>query len=166
MNLLDLYLKRESCRNFSGEKVDRNILLEILDEAKLAPSARNSQPWHFWLIEDVNIRQEITSDLSEFTKDAGGMVIITTEDRKFIPSYKRHDYYSFDVGSVSSHILLSAANKNIQTCLIGSFDDDHVKTHIPSLKNEKIHIIILFGYANDKPRVKERLELKEILSIV
>lgn len=166
MHLIDLYLKRESCRNFNGQPVDKQLILEILNESRLTPSARNSQPWHFWLIDDVAVRQHITSDLSAFTQQAGGMVIITTEDRVFIPAYKKHDYQSFDVGSVSSHIILSAANKQLSTCLIGSFDDEHVKHHIPSLKDQKIHIIILFGYTDDLPREKERQPLENILTIV
>lgn len=166
MKLKELYLKRESCRNFNQKRVDKSILLEILDEARLAPSASNSQPWHFWLIDDEKIRAHITSDLRAFTQLSGGMVIITSEDRVFIPQPRRHDYYSFDIGGLTSHIILSASERNIQTCLIGSFDDDHVKKVLPILKDEKIHIIILFGYCDDKPREKDRFNLKDKLTIV
>ncbi len=166
MNLKELYLKRESCRNFNGEKIKKEVILEILDEARLAPSARNSQPWHFWLVENEELFSKMTGDLREFTQKAGGMVIITTDNRIFVPQPRRHDYYGFDVGGLTSHIILSAANKGIQTCLIGSYDDDFVKRTIPELKNEKIHIIVLFGKTSDKPREKDRLLLKDQLTIL
>lgn len=166
MDLKALYLKRESCRNFSGKQVDKKLLLDILEEARLAPSASNSQPWHFWLIDDQEKQFNITSDLREFTRKLGGMIIITSVDRIFTPSPRKHDYYGFDIGGITAHIMLSASQRGIQTCLIGSFDDEHVKSVLPQLKDEKIHIIILFGYSNDKPREKDRYPLKDKLTIV
>ena len=166
MNLKELYLKRESCGNFSGKKIKKEVILEILDEARLAPSARNSQPWHFWLVENEELFKKMTGDLREFTRKAGAMVVITTEDRVFVPQPRRYDFYSFDVGGITSHIILSAENRGIKTCLIGSFDTDFVKKTIPELKNEKIHIIVLFGKSDDKPREKDRFSLEDKLTIL
>lgn len=166
MKLHDLYLKRESCRNFTGEKVSKEVITDILSEAMLAPSAVNRQPWYFHLIENEEIMSNITKPWREFTHHAGGMVVITTDNDPFVPQLRRHDFRSFDVGGISSHIILSAAERNVHTCLIGSFDDDLVKAELPMIANRKIHIIVLFGYGKDAPKEKIRVPLEERLTVV
>jgi nitroreductase len=52
---------RYSVRSFTNEKVDRNFILEILEAARMAPSAVNYQPWHFIVITEP----EILADLHE-----------------------------------------------------------------------------------------------------
>ncbi len=163
MELKQLFLRRESCRNFNGKKVNKQTIMDILDEARLAPSARNNQPWHFWIIDNSETFKDLTSPLREFTQKAGGMVIITKPKNL---EYGRHDYANFDAGVVTAFITLAAMNKNVQTCIIGSYDDDKVKLVVPALKNEDIQIMILFGYSEDEPRVKTRVDLANMINII
>ena len=46
----ELILKRESCRNYNGEPVSTDLLLECVDAARLSPSACNSQPWKYYIV--------------------------------------------------------------------------------------------------------------------
>lgn len=50
MNFNELILKRESCRNYNGEPVNTDLLIKCVDAARLSPSACNSQPWKYYII--------------------------------------------------------------------------------------------------------------------
>ena len=47
MNFLQMLLKRESCRAYSEQPVDRRELIQIVEAGRLSPSGCNAQPWKF-----------------------------------------------------------------------------------------------------------------------
>ena len=52
MNLLDAIYQRRSVRSYTAEPVDRGTVQRLLDLAVRAPSARNTQPWAFAVVQD------------------------------------------------------------------------------------------------------------------
>ena len=52
MNFEELQMKRESCRVYADRPVTREQLVHLVDVARFAPSACNSQPWHFILVDE------------------------------------------------------------------------------------------------------------------
>ena len=52
MDFFELIQKRQSCRAYNGKPVERKKLEMIVDAARLAPSACNSQPWHFVVVDE------------------------------------------------------------------------------------------------------------------
>lgn len=49
-NFFELINKRESCRSFNNKKVDKELLIKCIEAARVAPSACNSQPWSFMVV--------------------------------------------------------------------------------------------------------------------
>lgn len=58
MNFNELILKRESCRNYNGEPISTDMILKCVDAARLAPSACNSQPWKYYIVNDEENAQK------------------------------------------------------------------------------------------------------------
>lgn len=56
MNFEELQMKRESCRVYADRPVTREQLVHLVDVARFAPSACNSQPWHFILVDEPESR--------------------------------------------------------------------------------------------------------------
>ena len=53
MNFLELVRRRQSTRKYQpGRRIPREILERCLEAARLAPSACNSQPWSFVVVDD------------------------------------------------------------------------------------------------------------------
>ena len=52
MDTLQVIKMRRSIRSFEKKDVENDIIKEILEAAMYAPSAGNSQPWHFIVIKD------------------------------------------------------------------------------------------------------------------
>ena len=59
MNLSDIIKNRYSVREYKATKVEKEILLEILEAGRLAPSAVNFQPWHFVVVQDKEMLSKL-----------------------------------------------------------------------------------------------------------
>lgn len=69
---------RRSVRKFSGKPIEKRILEEIVDCARLAPSARNIQPWKFVVVGDKEKLARISEHMEygRFIKDAAACVVV------------------------------------------------------------------------------------------
>jgi nitroreductase len=59
MDAMEAILSRRSIRNYTSQKVSDQLIKELLEAAMSAPSAGNEQPWHFVVINDRNLLEEI-----------------------------------------------------------------------------------------------------------
>ena len=80
-DFLNLCERRQSCRAFADKKVEHEKLVKCIEAARLAPSACNSQPWKFLVIEDQNIVPQIAKCTQElgingYTDGAKAFIII------------------------------------------------------------------------------------------
>ena len=62
MTFLDLVRLRRSVRRYRPEAVPREALERCLEAARLAPSACNSQPWRFLVVETPELRKRIVTE--------------------------------------------------------------------------------------------------------
>jgi len=60
MSLVDKIVSRRSVRRYSGKKVPEKVLNRILEAGRQAPSASNVQPWHFIILTDEEIKEELS----------------------------------------------------------------------------------------------------------
>src|SRR4030042_3547963 len=71
MSLLDVVLSRRSVRRYEPREIPRDVLDQILEAGRQAPSAANKQPWHFIVLTDSEIKKELSKGLfHRFIKDA------------------------------------------------------------------------------------------------
>lgn len=59
LTVLEAMRDRRSIRRYKSEQVSDEILLELLECARLAPSGHNSQPWRFVVLKDENVKNEL-----------------------------------------------------------------------------------------------------------
>ena len=59
MDAMDAILSRRSIRKYTTEPVPEKLINELLEAAMSAPSSSNGQPWHFVVIDDRRILNEI-----------------------------------------------------------------------------------------------------------
>ncbi len=174
--LLDLIRHRQSQRTYTGQPVEKEKLLRCIEAARLAPSANNSQPWKFIIIDEPGLKNavaEFTSSgiipMNHFTRQAPVHVGIVREKTNLSTAVGRilkdKNYPLIDIGITSAHFCLQAAAEGLSTCIIGWFDEKKIKEllHIP--KTLRLELIILVGYSPNKViRNKTRKEISEILS--
>jgi nitroreductase len=69
MDVFEAIETRQSIRKFKTDDVSDSTILQLLDTARKAPSAENSQPWEFIIIKDSKIKNEIIETLKTGVKD-------------------------------------------------------------------------------------------------
>ena len=60
MNVMDAIQTRRSIRAYLNKPVEEEKLMRVLEAARLAPSARNTQEWKFVVVRDKATRDRLT----------------------------------------------------------------------------------------------------------
>lgn len=176
MNFIELAQKRYSVRNFSDKPVEKEKILRCIEAARLSPSACNSQPWHFVVVDEINLKDRIAketvmslSGMNKFTLDAPVIVVIVIEKKSIsstIGSFlKGKDFSLIDIGIAAEHFCLQAAEERLGTCMLGWFDEKAVKKLLSIPDSRHIGLLISLGYpANGEVRAKNRKSIEEMSS--
>lgn len=174
MKFIDLVKKRTSCRNYENIPIKRELIDTCLEAARLSPSACNSQPWSFIVIDDPALLKSIYKNafcgiysMNSFVAKAPVLVLIITEKSRYTARLgsllKGTKYNLIDVGIACEHFILQATELNIGTCWIGWFSEKGIKKALNLNKNVHIDAIISCGYpAEIQNKRSNRKSLNEI----
>ena len=157
MALLDLLRHRKSIRNYLARAVERDKIMMCLEAARLAPSACNSQPWKFIVVDDRELKNRLCDaafngvySVMSFCKTAPVIVAVVSEKSRFWARVggmiRDTKYYLIDIGIAGEHFVLQAEELGLGTCWIGWFDEPAVKTLLNVPQKKKIDVLIVLGY--------------------
>ena len=175
MTFLELVNTRYSCRSYQHDKpVDRTVLDRCVEAARLAPSACNSQPWKFYVVDDPAAKSAVAiktlgplGALNAFAPQAPVMVVITAERPTLTAQIggflKNRPFYLMDIGIAAEHFCLQAAQEGLGTCMIGWFDEPGVRKALRISGGSRIALVITVGYpAPQEPRIKKRKSVDDM----
>lgn len=177
MTFSELILKRESCRSYSDKPVEREKLLACIEAARLAPSACNSQPWRFILVDDQDKKAGIAeyvleklSGMNKFAAQASAFVVVLEGKVKLSAklggAINDQHYANLDVGGAIGYLTLAATEQGLGTCILGWFDEKKIQKLLGIPAATRIRAVVAFGYPqSDTPRNKMRKRTEDILSI-
>ena len=176
MKFIELAKKRYSVRSYIDKPVEKEKVLKCIEAAGLSPSACNSQPWHFIIVDDPDLKNKIAketfialSGMNKFTLDAPVMVILVIEKKNIssnIGSFlKNKDFSLIDIGIAAEHFCLQAAEEGLGTCMLGWFNEKVVKKLLDMPGSKHIGLLISLGYPkDDNIPEKKRKPLDDICS--
>ena len=173
MGFLELILKRQSTRKYLDRKVDRTLVEKCLEAARLAPSACNSQPWHFVVVDDCAKTREIGDaaaglGMNRFASSVPVIVAVVLEKMNFTAKVgsmlKNKDYCMLDLGIAVEHFCLQATEEGLGTCILGWFDEKKVARLLGVPASKRIPLLITVGYPDCGIRDKVRKPIEEISS--
>lgn len=168
----ELIEKRESCRDYDSRPVEKAQLVRMVEAARLAPSACNSQPWRFTVVtgEKAGAVAACTQEMgmNKFTSDAPAFIVISEERAKLSASIagkvKDQQYAPIDIGLATAQLCLAATDLGLSTCILGWFSEEKLKKLLGKTVGDRIRLVISVGYAKtDSVRPKKRKALDEIL---
>lgn len=121
--------RRVSCRDFKPDPVPDEHLKQILEAARLAPSACNAQPWRFAVVRDPEVRRRIVQEgflpgaKMTWALEAPVLVVLGMERslvaHRLGPAISGVDYPWVDIGIAGEHLVLAATELGLGTCWIG-----------------------------------------------
>lgn len=172
---LDLVKKRQSDRLYHSTAVEPEKILRCIEAARLAPSACNSQPWHFIVVDNPELKKQLadaTSDkllsMNHFTYQAPVHVVLVREKANITARLgglvKDRDFTVTDCGIAAAHFCLQAADEGLGTCMLGWFKEKRVKELLQIPSSKRVELIITLGYPANATRNKVRKTQEQILS--
>ncbi|MDO9510742.1 MAG: nitroreductase family protein [Bacteroidales bacterium] len=173
MSFIELAKKRQSERNFMNFPVEKEKIERCLDAARIAPSASNSQPWTFVVINEPELREKVAREtysslmaFNKFVHQAGAIIVIVMEKPSLITQIggkiKNKEFSLIDIGIAAEHFCLQATEEGLGTCMLGWFNEEPIKSVLKIPRRKTIGLLIALGYsANQKLKEKKRKDMDE-----
>lgn len=123
MAFIDLAKKRYSSRKYLDKPVEKELLLKVLDAGRVAPSAKNMQPWHFVVITNEETLKDIKGCYDRKWLESAKCIIVVCGDHR--EAWRRADgkiHTDIDVAITIDHLTLAATDLGLSTCWICKFD--------------------------------------------
>lgn len=171
-NFSELILRRESCRNYTGEPIDTELIMKCVDAARLAPSACNSQPWKYYVVNDSENAQKVRDciqhgNMNKFADKCPAFAVVTEQPAALKPNFYDQKWAQIDVGLSVANYCLQAADLGLGTCIIGWIDEDKLHAALGIDSDIKIRVVIATGYpADETPRKKLRKSIEDMSEMV
>lgn len=167
-------LTRRSVRKFEQKSVEREKINNCLEAARLAPSACNSQPWEFIVIDDPKIKDAFCKEafsgvynMSKWAAQAPVLVAAVSDKGNFVTRMgnfiRRTEFYLIDHGIACEHLVLRAWDQGLGSCWIGWLNVEKAGNFFNLPKGKKIEHLIALGYPAESPQARARKKPEEIL---
>lgn len=169
---------RRSVRKFLDKPVEREKINACLEAARLAPSACNSQPWHYIVVDDPQVKAAFCKEafsgvynISTWAAKAPVLVAVVSDRGNFTARignfFRRTEFYLVDQGISGEHFVLRAWELGLGTCWIGWLNSNKAEQFFKLPKGKKIEHLFAVGYpAADVPSAPAhgRKKLEEMVS--
>jgi nitroreductase len=163
--LLALLKGRRSIRRYQPDPVPEEMVEQLLEAGRWAPSASNRQPWEFIVIRDEAIRRQVAQHAAFYfikwahVGEAPLLIVLCGNARN--PAYRR--YLHEDIGLAGSQIMLQAKALGLGTCWIGALDRKAIAGILKIPDHLEILGLLTVGFPAEDPPPPPRKPLAEIV---
>jgi nitroreductase len=167
--------ERKSIRRFSDLPVKRDVLEMCLEAARVAPSAENTQPWRFLVIDDPAVRERYCAEVfsgiyrvSNFASRAPVLILMLAKldliAHRIGRQVQNIHFHYIETGIAGEHLVLQAEELGLGSCWIGWFNVRKARRFFRIPAKYKINSMLALGYYDKKPsRERKRKSLDEIV---
>ena len=158
MQAIEALKSRRSIRTYTAQPVERKIIEEIVDCARLAPTAMNDQPWEFVVITEKAALASIPPMLghAEYIANAAFAVLVLSRETQ---------YFVEDCSAATENLLIAAAAHGLGSCWVAGTQQAYapvVAKAFGAPEDRKLIAIVSFGYPAESPVIEKRA-LAEVL---
>lgn len=181
MDFNEIVYNRRSARVFTDEFVSNEDLLTIIKSGSTAPSAKNRQPWKFYILnseekdhimnmllewENANPKEKTSvKGSAEQIREANRMIMIYSDSysskvkKEF---YKKPDYLS--LGCAIENMTLQAVNLGLGSCILCDtlYIEDEINSYLGITNFEQICGFIIGKPIYNYP-AKQKKDLKDLI---
>lgn len=163
---LEIAKSRYSCRKYDSRPVELEKLELVLEAGRVAPSAVNFQPWHFYVIQgESGLKNFHSAYHREWFQSAPCVIVICADHSR---TWKRKadgkDSGDVDAAICTDHMTLQATELGLATCWICNFDVELTKELLELPPEMEPVVILPLGYPLDKTDPNRHGEKRKALS--
>lgn len=165
MDLFDVMERRYSVRAYKPDPVEEEKVQQILEAARMAPTAANRQPIRIVIIRTAGRQAALNRIYGRDWFAAAPLVLCVcgVEAEGWVRNHDGKSYVDVDAAIVMDHVVLAATALGLGTCWIAAFDPDAARDVLGLPKGVAPIIFTPLGYPDDQPRPKRRKELGELV---
>jgi nitroreductase len=152
MDVFEAIQERRSIRSYLDTPVPRILMEKILEAGRLAPSAKNCEPWHFIAVTDVAKRKALSGGTWAKFLTQSPLVIVACGDKKASPGW-----YAIDVALAVENMILTAVSLGLGTCCVGSFNEKDIKAALKIPEKFEVLVMLAVGYPCGKLDLSSKL---------
>lgn len=159
MDAIKVLKTRRSIRSYKDKSIPKDILMDIIDCARLAPSARNEQPWEFIIVTDKEKKKKIAKLPShgQFIEPAAACIGVCAK--------KDAEYLCEDCAAATENILLAAKAHNLGSCWVAGRNkpfEKELKKILEIPDDITVFSLIALGYSDEQPEPHNKRTAEEV----
>lgn len=165
MEFLDLIRKRYSVRAYRPVPVEEEKLKQVLEAARLAPTAANRQPVQIMVVPTAG-RVEALGRIYQpgwFTEAPIVVCVCAVHGSGWTRRQDGKNYDDVDAAIVMDHLILAATDAGLGTCWIGAFDPVAAREVLELPDHVEPIAMTPLGYAADQPGPKQRKPVADLV---
>ncbi len=147
MDFEEIIRKRTAVRKYSDKKLEKEKLIKILEAGRLAPTAKNNQPFKIYVIETDEGLSKI-DEASPCRYNAQTVLLVCGDKNE---AFHKEDYstYEMDCSIVTTHMMLEATNLEVDNTWVEMFDQDMIRKLFELKENLTPVCLLMLGYKAD-----------------
>jgi nitroreductase len=160
----ELIRKRYSVRAYKDDPVEEEKLQQVLEAARLAPTAANRQPFRIVVLHTEGRQEELLRIYPRewFARAPLVLCVCALPEQGWVRMDGKR-YTDVDAAIVMDHLILAATDLGLGTCWIAAFNPEAARQvlHLPA--GVEPIVFTPLGYAADPARPKERKPLGDLV---
>ncbi len=152
-------------RHFKNVPLDPEKLSRILEAGRLAPSAKNRQPWRFLVVDDPAIKSKISSAAygQQHVQEAGAVIVACSTNIEYIMPNGQPSY-PIDITFAVSFMMLQAEKEGYGSCIVTMFNESSVHDILTLPYSMRVVMMLAVGEKDEEPTHTDRKSTSQVIS--
>jgi len=157
MSVAKAIVNRRSVRSYERRPIPKELLCELLEMSRLAPSGKNRQPWRLIVVLEEGRKRALVPICrdQEFIADCSAFIAGLDDPKQ--------KWARVDLAIALDHLCLAATERGLGTCWIGAFDRESMAEFLEVPSNMVVTVCMTVGYPAESPDPQRRKELEELV---
>lgn len=165
MEIMSEILKGSNAEKFINEPIDDASLERILEAGRLAPSAKNRQPWRFIAVTRDSLKEQLKShcyDDDRLTQAGAAILCCTTNIGYKMPNGQLS--YPMDISFAACHMIFQARHEGLGAALLTTYQEPEIRSLFSVPYSMRTVVIVLVGKTEGERRLIDRHDSKRVIS--
>jgi nitroreductase len=161
MSSIDFILTRRSIRRYNTKTIPEDILSQIFEAGRNAPSAANRQPIHFIIVNNEETKKELSKGMfNRHIKDSPAVILGCAD----VNSALTGKWAIVDTVIAMQNMVIAAWVLGVGSCWIGDFREEKVKELMKIPDKWKVVALVTLGYPAEQPEQRKKKSVEELFS--
>ena len=170
MDILEIIKKRRSIREFEDRAVPEEVMDDLVEALRWAPSAGNLQSRFFYFVLNPALREELAE--AAYAQDfiaRAPLVVVACADRRIAHTYGRRGmelYMIQDASASAQNLLLAAHARGLGAVWVGSFDEERVR-FLLDIPDDLLPVALVpIGWPAERPLPRSRFPRDQMVKVL